>query len=93
MPAQPKNVVTGAPWSDLTYRIIGLAMELHNELGLGHREAAYHNGLAIKMQAAGLSFESEPYSPIGRRRLEYKRLFPPVTVQAYRREKWGRPDR
>lgn len=25
----------------------------------------------------------------GRRRLEYRRLFPPVTVQAYRRAKWG----
>jgi GxxExxY protein len=149
MPAQEKKVVTDAPWIDLTYRIIGLAMELHNEQGPGHRESVYHNGLAIKMQSAGLSFESEPYIPVtlgdgtaikgqcpdfvvgtfviaelkahvytlgrdeqaqligyfavlpecpvalylnfGRRRLEYKRLFPPVTVQAYRREKWGIP--
>ena len=147
MAAQPKRVITEAPWIDLTYRVIGLAMELHNELGPGHRESVYHNGLAIKMQAAGLSFESEPYVAVtledgtevkgqspdfivestvivelkahvytvsrdeqaqvigyfatfdecpvalyfnfGRSRLEYKRLFPPMAVQAYRREKWG----
>lgn len=64
MGAQPKKVVTEAPWIDLTYKIIGLAMDLHNELGPGHRESAYHNGMAIKFQNAGLSFESEPYVPV-----------------------------
>jgi hypothetical protein len=29
------------------------------------------------------------YLNFGRHRLEYRRLFPPTTVQAYRREKWG----
>jgi hypothetical protein len=29
------------------------------------------------------------YLNFGRRRLEYRRLFPPVTVQVYRRAKWG----
>ena len=145
----PKPVITDAPWIDLTYQIIGLAMALHNELGPGHRESVYHNGMAIKLQSAGRAFESEPYVPIaladgavvkgqcpdlvverlvvvelkahvytisrdeqaqvigyfaalpecpvalylnfGRRRLEIHRLFPPTTVQAYRREKWGIP--
>ena len=60
MSTQPKKVVTDAPWIDLTYRIIGLAMELHNELGPGHRESVYHNGMVIKLQGAGRPFESEP---------------------------------
>ena len=147
MAIQPKTVVTDAPWSALTYQIIGLAMQLHNELGPGHRESVYHNGMTIKLQGAGRSFESEPYIPVtladgtvikgqcpdlfvehlvvvelkahvytmtrdeqaqvigyfaalpecpvalylnfGRPRLEIHRLFPPTTVQAYRREKWG----
>lgn len=33
---------------EITYRLIGLAMEVHNDLGLGHREEAYHNALAAK---------------------------------------------
>jgi GxxExxY protein len=146
---QQKMVVTDAPWSELTYQIIGLAMALHNELGPGHRESTYHNGMTIKLQGTGRSFESEPYIPValadgtvvkgqcpdlfveqmvvvelkahvytmtrdeqaqvigyfaalpespvalylnfGRSRLEIHRLFPPTTVQAYRRERWGRP--
>ena len=147
MTTEPKKVVTDAPWIGLTYQIIGVAMELHNELGPGHRESVYHNGMVIKLQNAGRSFESEPYIPValadgtvvkgqcpdlvverlvivelkahiytlsrdeqaqvigyfaalpessvalylnfGRPRLEIHRLFPPTTVQAYRREKWG----
>jgi GxxExxY protein len=33
------------------------------------------------------------YLNFGRPRLEYHRLFPPTTVQAYQREKWGRVQR
>lgn len=136
-------MITDAPWIELTYQIIGLAMALHNEVGPGHREIVYHNGMIIKLQRAGRSFESEPYIPVtladgtvirgqcpdlfvertvivepkahvdtmskdeeaqvigyfaalpespvalylnfGRPRLEIHRLFPPKTVQAYRR--------
>ena len=64
MAIQPKTVVTDAPWSALTYQIIGLAMQLHNELGPGHRESVYHNGMTLKLQGDGRSFESEPYVPV-----------------------------
>lgn len=64
MGSQPKVVVTDAPWSALTYQIIGLAMALHNEIGPGHREIVYHNGMVIKLQGAGRIFESEPYIPV-----------------------------
>jgi GxxExxY protein len=149
MSQEPKQVVTNAPWTALTHLIIGCAMAVHNELGPGHRESAYHNALLIKLQAAGQSFDSEPYLPVsladgtpvkgqcpdfvvgriviveikahiytlsrdeqaqiigyfaalpecpvalylnfGRPRLEFRRLFPPKTIQAYRREHWGQP--
>ena len=35
------GLVEDAPHRDLTYRIIGLAMEVHNDRGPGHREAIY----------------------------------------------------
>ena len=150
MGQQPKPVITDAPWINLTYQTIGLAMELHNELGPGHRESAYHNGMVVKLQNASRILESEPYVPVtladgtavrgqcpdlvverlvivelkahiytlsrdeqaqvigyfaalpecpvalylnfGRPRLEFRRLFPPKTVQAYRRSRWGNPN-
>jgi GxxExxY protein len=148
MPAKPRYVVTAAPWLDITYQTIGFAMEVHNELGPGHKESTYHNAMVIKFQQHGVEFESEPYIPVtladgsvvrgnapdfvvarlviaelkahfytmskdeiaqvigyfaalpdcpvalylnfGRPRLDWHRLFPPVTVQAYQRQKWGR---
>jgi len=49
-----------APHKDITYKIIGLAMEVHNELGPGHREKDYQDALAIKFKQAELDFEDEP---------------------------------
>lgn len=48
-----------APYSDITYKIIGAAMEVHNKLGPGHKEAVYQKALSAKMLEAGLSFEEE----------------------------------
>ena len=148
MPARPQ-VIEDAPWTKLTYTIIGLAMEVHNELGPGHRESVYHDAMTAKLTQANLDLEVEPYIPItlddgtivggnspdhiveqkviveykarshlmtkdeqaqvigyfaalpecpvallinfGRPRLEYHRLLPPKKVQAFQRQKWGRP--
>ncbi len=54
------GLTANAPHAQLTYRTIGLAMEVHNELGPGHREADYHDALAIKLRNAGLDFLDEP---------------------------------
>lgn len=37
-------------YKDLTYRIIGLAMEVHNELGHGFLEKVYENALMIQFK-------------------------------------------
>jgi len=141
------GLVQDAPHSDLTYKIIGLAMSVHNELGPGHREIVYHRALAAKFRAADVVFADEPciavemddgtvvgiYYPdfivedvviveikahshpltnddiaqvidyfagtdcevallinFGRRRLEWKRLFPPKKIHEHRRKKWGK---
>ena len=45
--------------NDVTYKIIGCAMAVHNELGPGLREGIYQRALALKMDAAGLAHEEE----------------------------------
>ena len=64
MRKESKNVIQDAPWLPHTYKIIGLAMEAHNELGPGHRESVYHNAMAAKCGKADLNFEDEPFIPI-----------------------------
>jgi GxxExxY protein len=44
---------------DVSYRVIGAAMRVHNALGPGLKEAAYQNALSVEMEAAGLSFRPE----------------------------------
>jgi GxxExxY protein len=137
-----------APHKELTYKVIGLAMQTHNELGPGHREEDYHDAMALKLKDTDLDFEDEPailitlesgevvktrkpdfviaqsvivelkarqhqmtkddqaqvigyfaalpecrvavFFNFGRSRLEYHRLFPPKSVKAYQRQKWGK---
>ncbi len=61
---KPKDIIQDAPWMKLTYKIIGLAMEIHNELGPGHREQVYHDAMTVKLKQANLNFEDEPYLPV-----------------------------
>jgi GxxExxY protein len=45
--------------SDLTYKIIGCAMKVHNKMGPGFQEVIYQRCLAIELERAGLSFVRE----------------------------------
>lgn len=44
---------------EITYKIIGCAMKVHNALGNGFQEVIYQRCLAIEMERAGLSFGRE----------------------------------
>lgn len=44
---------------ELTHRVIGMAMEIHRELGPGFVESIYHRALELELASAGLEFESE----------------------------------
>jgi len=41
---------------ELTYKIIGCAMKVHNTLGIGFQEVIYQRCLAIEMTKAGIGF-------------------------------------
>ncbi|MBX2896626.1 MAG: GxxExxY protein [Cyclobacteriaceae bacterium] len=65
-------------YSELTGKIIGCAMEVHNILGNGFQEVIYQRALACEMQLQGLSFHREFEMPIhykqnsiGSRRLDF----------------------
>jgi GxxExxY protein len=64
--------------SEITQKIIGSAMKVHNTLGSGFQEVIYQRALAIEMSKQGLSFVREMEMPIfyeneeiGRRRVDF----------------------
>ena len=40
--------------NDLTHKLIGLAMEVHNEIGYGFKEEVYEKALEVKLNHAGI---------------------------------------
>jgi len=47
-----------------TYKIIGVAMEVHRQLGPGFLEAVYKEAMAIEFELQGIPFEKEKDLPI-----------------------------
>ena len=47
---------------DLSFRVIGACMAVHNDLGPGHREIVYQRALACKFRDSGIEFEE--YVPV-----------------------------
>ena len=63
------------PHDPLTYRVIGLAIDVHRALGPGLLEAPYEEALCIELEDAGLSFSRQirvPVSYKGRTIGEYR---------------------
>lgn len=65
-------------YSELTGKIIGCAMEVHNELGNGFQEVIYQRALEHEMNLQGISFDREfempifyKEKPIGTRRVDF----------------------
>ena len=49
---------------DLTYKIIGCAMKVHNSLGNGFQEVIYQRCLAIELEKQSINYEREKEMPI-----------------------------
>ncbi|MDP8205516.1 MAG: GxxExxY protein [Candidatus Electryonea clarkiae] len=47
-----------------TYKIIGMAMEVHKQLGCGFLEAVYQEAFAMEMQTQGVPFKREVELPV-----------------------------
>ena len=53
------SLVTDATGNDLTYRIIGAAMAVHNEIGYGFKEEVFERALEIKLNQGGIHVERQ----------------------------------
>lgn len=51
-------------YEELTYKIIGCALEVHKHLGNGFQEVVYQRALAIEMQMQGIEFSREHEMPL-----------------------------
>ena len=49
---------------DLTYKVIGCAMKVHNVLGNGFQERIYQRSLGIELEMATIEFKREVEQPI-----------------------------
>lgn len=60
------KLLADAPHAKITYRIVGTAMAVHNDLGPGHREEVYQRAMVVKMPLPpfDLSFDDEPAFPV-----------------------------
>lgn len=50
--------------NELTYKIIGCAMKVHNKMGPGFQEVIYQRCLAIELERAGVAFAREQEQPV-----------------------------
>lgn len=57
MAARPAKVIT--PFDEISYRVIGAAMAVHNELGPGFSEELYQRAMAVSLAEAKLAVERE----------------------------------
>ncbi len=49
----------GKDLDDLVHRIIGVAIEVHRELGPGYLESVYEEAVAVEFELAGVAFERQ----------------------------------
>jgi GxxExxY protein len=54
-------LVVDATGNDLTYRIMGMAMEVHNEIGYGFKEEVYEKAMEVKLNHAGIDEVNRQY--------------------------------
>ena len=64
--------------NQLTFAVIGAALEVHEQLGPGYLESLYERALAVEMAARGIRFETQvafevayKSRPIGQGRLDF----------------------
>ena len=51
-------------YPELSYKIVGCAYEVFNEIGGGHRESTYQKALSLSFRKAGLNFKEQKYFPV-----------------------------
>ncbi|MGH9948056.1 MAG: GxxExxY protein [Pyrinomonadaceae bacterium] len=58
------NMEDGILYKDLSYKIVGLAMQVHSELGPGFLEKVYENSLLVLLEENGINARSQVPIPV-----------------------------
>lgn len=58
------NLVEDATGNDLTYRIIGVAMAVHNQLGYGYKEEVYEKAMEVELNKASIIVQRQFPVPV-----------------------------
>ena len=64
-------------YKDLTYKIIGAAIEVHKELGCGFLEAVYQEALEREFITQGIPFKAQPVVEISYKRKPLNKKYQP----------------
>ena len=51
-------------YPELSYEIVGCAFELIKEIGAGHKESVYQNGLKLVLEKKKISFKEQVFYPV-----------------------------
>jgi len=54
-------------YKELSFEVVGVMFDVHNELGAGHKEQVYQKAIAKGLKAKNIKFQEQVYFP-----LEYK---------------------
>ena len=51
-------------YPNLSFKIVGCAFEVFNEIGGGHKELTYHNAMKVALKNSGVLYKSELFYPV-----------------------------
>ena len=51
-------------YPELSYKIMGCAFEVYNELGFGHAEKFYQRAMAIQLKKEEIEYKEQVYTPL-----------------------------
>lgn len=57
-------LVVDATGNDLTYRVIGAAMAVHNQIGAGFKEEVYEKALEVELNRLGIAVQRQVPVPV-----------------------------
>ncbi|OGO30032.1 MAG: hypothetical protein A2136_09730 [Chloroflexi bacterium RBG_16_54_11] len=58
------SLVVDTTGNNLTYRIIGAAMQVHNQLGMGYKEEVYETALETELNNRGIAVSRQYPVPV-----------------------------
>lgn len=59
-----KKIIEDLVYPELSYKIVGCAFEVFNELGYGHPEKYYQAALAVALKNKNISYREQAYFPL-----------------------------